>query len=39
VRRITRDDFDGPDFLWGFAVGVIAIAVALLFLAMGVKLG
>jgi hypothetical protein len=39
VRRIIRDDPVDPRFLWGFAVGIIAVAIALLFLAMGVKLG
>jgi hypothetical protein len=39
VRRPTRDEFVDPRFAWGFAVGVIAIAIALLFMVMGVKLG
>jgi hypothetical protein len=39
VRRLTREQVVDSRFAWGFAVGVIAIAVALLFLAMGVKLG
>jgi hypothetical protein len=39
VRRPTRDEFVDPRFAWGFAVGIIAIAIALLFLAMGVRFG